>query len=127
LKENKALKWSDIPLFMGLNSAEIAQLLCAGKVLRLQAGEYIVHAGDQGHEMFLIISGSVRVEKVIGGSRQVLARFNKGQIFGEIAFVTKILRTADVVAVEELEVLEISEDFLQELIGKLPQTAAKIL
>lgn len=127
MKENKALKWSDIPLFMGLNSAEIAQLLCAGKVLRLQAGEYIVHAGDQGHEMFLIISGSVRVEKVIGGSRQVLARFNKGQIFGEIAFVTKILRTADVVAVEELEVLEISEDFLQELIGKLPQAAAKIL
>lgn len=124
---NNDLKWSQIPLFRGLNSGEIAQLLCAGKVLKLQAGEYIFHAGDQGNEMFLIISGSVRVETVIGGSRQVLARFNKGQIFGEIAFVTKILRTADVIAVEELEVLEISENFLQELTGKLPQTAAKIL
>ena len=77
--------------------------------------------------MYVIISGSVRVETLIGGSRQALARFTIGQIFGEIAFVANVLRTADIVADEELEVLEISEPFFQELILKLPQTAAKIL
>lgn len=121
------IKWSEIPLFKGLNSAEIVQAICAGKGLKLQAGEYVFHAGDEGNEMFVIISGSVRVETVIGGSRQVLARFTTGQIFGEIAFVTKTLRTADIIAAEELEVLEISESFLQDLIVKLPQTAATIL
>lgn len=124
---NSELKWSDIPLFKGLNSAEIVQVICAGKVLNLQAGEYVFRAGDQGNEMYVIISGSVRVETLIGGSRQTLARFTTGQIFGEIAFVTNVLRTADIVADEELEVLEISEPFFQELVLKLPQTAAKIL
>ncbi len=124
---NNDLKWSEIPLFKGLNSAEIIQAICAGKVLKLKAGEYVFRAGDDGNEMFVIISGSVRVETTIGGSRQVLAKFHIGQIFGEIAFVAKTLRTADVVAIEELEVLEITESFLQELIVKLPQTAAKIL
>lgn len=121
------IKWSDIPLFKGLNSAEIVQVICAGKALTLQGGEYVFHAGDEGNEMFVVISGSVRVETIIGGSRQILARFTTGQIFGEIAFVTKILRTADIVAEEELEILEISEIFFQSLILKLPETAAKIL
>lgn len=124
---NKELKWSDIPLFKGLNSAEIVQVICAGKVIKLHAGEYVFRAGDQGNVMYVIISGSVRVETVIGGSRQELARFTTGQIFGEIAFVANVLRTADIVAEEELEVLEISEPFFQELILELPQTAAKIL
>ena len=124
---NIELKWSDIPLFKGLNSAEIVQVICAGKVLKLQAGEYVFRAGDQGNEMYVIISGAVRVETLIGGSHQALARFTTGQIFGEIAFVANVLRTADIVATEELEILEISEPFFQELILKLPQTAAKIL
>jgi len=124
---NIELKWSDIPLFKGLSSAEIVQVICAGKVLKLQAGEYVFRAGDEGNEMYVIISGSVRVETLIGGSRQELARFNTGQIFGEIAFVANVLRTADIIAIEELEILEISEPFFQELTLKLPQTAAEIL
>lgn len=122
-----SLQWSNIPLFKGLTNAEIAQVVSAGKIIKLKAGEYVFHAGDQGNEMFVIIAGSVRVETVIGGSRQILARFTTGHIFGEIAFVAKILRTADIIAEESLELLVITEPFLQSLISKLPQTAAKML
>lgn len=121
------VKWSTIPLFKGLDSKEISEVIRAGKILKLEADEYVFRAGDEGNEMYVIISGSVRVEKVVGGSRQIVARFNSGQIFGEIAFVANILRTADIIAEAEIEVLEISGAFLQELIEKLPQTAAKIL
>ena len=121
------VKWSTIPLFKGLDGKEISEVIRAGKILKLKADEYVFRAGDEGNEMYVIISGSVRVEKVVGGSRQIVARFDSGQIFGEIAFVANILRTADIIAEAELEVLEISGAFLQELIEKLPQTAAKIL
>jgi diguanylate cyclase (GGDEF)-like protein len=121
------IKWTDIPLLKGLDLVEILQLISAGRLLKLHPGEYVFHAGDEGREMFVVVSGSVRVEAMVGGSRQVLARFKKGQIFGEIAFVTRTFRTADVIAEEPLETLEINEVFLRNLIEKMPQTAARIL
>ena len=121
------VKWSTIPLFKGLDSKEISEVIRAGKILKLKADEYVFRAGDEGNEMYVIISGSIRVEKVVGGSKQIVAKFKSGQIFGEIAFVANILRTADIIAEVESEVLEISGVFLQELIEKLPQTAAKTL
>lgn len=51
--------------------------------------ELIIHAGDVGHEMYIIKSGEVMVYlELLGCPPKELARLSKGQFFGEVA-VTK--------------------------------------
>jgi diguanylate cyclase (GGDEF)-like protein len=116
-----------LPLLQGLSVEEIAHIVSAGRVRMLHDGEIIMHAGDVGDQMFVLLSGAVRVERVLGGSRQTLARFERGEIFGEIAFVSRSARTADVVAVEEARVLELSRAYLERLMAEVPSIAARLL
>ena len=58
----------------------------------------IVRHGDPAHELFLLTSGrlSVTVERVGGGGPRRLTTQSAGTIFGELAFVARTTRTADV-------------------------------
>ena len=49
-----------------------------------------------------------------------------GDVFGEIALVSKVPRTADVVATQDLKVLVVNWDSISVLSKVYPRTAAKI-
>ncbi len=118
---------TEIPLFEGLSGEEIASLVSAGRVRSLREGELVIRAGDPGQELFVLLSGSVRAEAEVGGNRQVLARIERGQLFGELAFLSNGARTADVVACEDVRVLDISRPFLERLQHEMPGIAARLL
>ncbi|MCK4684611.1 MAG: cyclic nucleotide-binding domain-containing protein, partial [Pirellulales bacterium] len=56
-----------------------------------------------------------------------LAIMSKGQIFGEVAFISKTVRSADVNALTEMKVLVISKGFLMRAMRKQPEISAKVL
>ncbi len=62
--------------------------------------ETICGQGDYGHTMFIIVSGSVRIEAVNDqGQPVVLAKLGMpGQYFGEVALLGRARRTASVIA-----------------------------
>ena len=118
----------NVPLFAGLESADLQRL---GRILvprQYEAGEVILKEGDEAVGFFVISSGKVRVVKDLGGDRpQTLATLTPGEFFGETALLDGYPRTASVEAVEKTECLALTRwDFMSELKGS-PTMAVEIV
>lgn len=88
------------------------------KTERFPAGKQIFAEGDEGHEAYRILSGSVEVSIQDSSHKVVLAQLGTGEIFGEMAMIEQRPRSATVRVLEELEVEVITrEDFSETLQG----------
>ena len=87
-------------------------------------GEVILRRGDPGDSMFIIRRGRVDVRLPgSNGDMQHLAMLERGDFFGEMALMTGEPRTADIYAVDEVEVLEIRKTVMQDLLNQNEQLA----
>ena len=116
-----------IPLFEGLSTDEAQRFLNSGIILKCRAGDAILRRGDVGNEMFVVLSGLVEVRQEVSGRQAALAVFGPGQVFGEMAFLSKRPRTAHVVAVEDVEVLVLNQAFLKKAMKGYPDITARVL
>ena len=114
-----------IPLLEGLNYQEAMAFIRAGSVLNCRKNMPIVKSGQMGREMFVILSGAVKV--LAGPDKAEVARLNRGEIFGELAYLSEVPRTADVVTTEETELLVLSQDIVRRIMDKMPAIAARVL
>lgn len=81
-------------------------------------GEYIFRAGDDGHDLYYVVSGEV---SVVQDDFQ-LRLSEAGDYFGEMAFLTETRRVVDaVVQSESAEVIVISGDNIQTLLLEEPK------
>ena len=83
-------------------------------------GEHLVHAGDEARESYIIISGSIEVYRMVGGKKVTIARLGSGEIIGEMAGITKDVRSASVAALETTDTLVITYELMKEELQKLP-------
>jgi hypothetical protein len=60
-------------------------------------GEALIRQGSPGDGLFVLLSGSARAT-LRHGAEHLLARFQRGDVIGEMALVTREPRTADVIA-----------------------------
>jgi CRP-like cAMP-binding protein len=97
-----------------------------GEVKRFEAGDMIVRTGDPGEEMYVILDGEADVWAGKGGGRQKLTALRRGAVFGEMGFVRRSERTADVVATSDVEVLAVDQRFLERVQRRYPRIASKV-
>ena len=116
-----------IPLFESLSDEEVSNFLRSGTVLSLQPGDRIIRQGDVGDEMYIILSGVAEAVSRKEDQEHSLAIMSKGQIFGEVAFISTAVRSAEVNALTEMQVLIISKGFLNRAMRKQPEISAKVL
>jgi len=117
---------SAVDIFAPLSNEE-TEKLAGGAVRHVFAqGELVIRAGDQGASMFVVHSGRVQVQISDGGKQRPVAVLNEGAFFGEMALFTGEPRTANVVALEETEVLEIGHDAMKHLFETNPDLAESI-
>jgi small-conductance mechanosensitive channel len=76
-------------------------------------GETIVRQGDPGQSMFVVAAGVVSV--VLGPARSEVARIEAGGYFGEMSLLTGEPRTATVLAMGDVEVIELNADLFRRL------------
>lgn len=98
---------SAVDIFAPLSADETAMLAQAAVSHIFAPGENVIRAGDPGSSMFVVHQGRVIVQISDGGKPRTVATLNEGDFFGEMALFTGEPRTANVIAVEETEVLEI--------------------
>jgi predicted GNAT family N-acyltransferase len=116
-----------VPLFDGMSDEETSTFLRAGTVLSLQPGDRVIRQGDVGEEMYVILTGVAEAVSRVGEQKYSLDVMDKGQVFGEVAFVSTTERSADVTALTDMKVLVISKGFLIRAMRKQPAVSAKVL
>jgi len=98
-----------------------------------QAGDVIVRQGEPGDTFYVIVDGTVTVERSDASSTnggQVLAQLSNGDFFGEMALLSDEPRNATVTAVSTCRTLNLTRDAFEQLIEgsraaakQIPKTA----
>jgi CRP-like cAMP-binding protein len=83
-------------------------------------GQVIFLEGTHGDWIYVIEEGSVEISKKVRGRRVVIEVLYKGEIFGELAFIAKMPRTATATAIGETTVGIIDRDYFDNEFNKLP-------
>jgi small-conductance mechanosensitive channel len=111
---------SAVDIFAPLTVEETSMLAQASVRHVFAPGETVIRAGDEGASMFVLHNGRVQVQVTENGQPRAVAVLNEGDFFGEMALFTGEPRTANVVAVEETEVLEIGHEAMKRLFDTNP-------
>jgi CRP-like cAMP-binding protein len=119
---------------LGAEHTEALAALCSVLTTKLYlAGERVFAKGDTGDELYIIRNGIVSVtvpaERDSSGDDDdepapedaLVATLSSGQMFGEIAVVEKVVRSATVTAVAPCEMLVLSADAFHEISRSFPQ------
>jgi small-conductance mechanosensitive channel/CRP-like cAMP-binding protein len=111
---------SAVDIFAPLSSEETAMLAQAATSHVFAPGESVIRAGDPGSSMFVVHNGRVSVQVSENGRPRTVATLGEGAFFGEMALFTGEPRTANVVALEETEVLEIGHAAMKSVFDTNP-------
>ena len=123
--QNDALRKS--PLFKRMYVWQIKKILLSSEVRSFATNDRIIVEGDLGKEMFLVLEGTVEARKFKDdGSIQHLRVMHVGELFGEVAPLSGGRRTADVVAIEDAQVLVLSWSRIDRLTRLFPILAFRL-
>jgi small-conductance mechanosensitive channel/CRP-like cAMP-binding protein len=117
---------SAVDIFSPLSPDELRQLAKATAGHVFAPGETLIRAGDEGSSMFVVHSGRVAVQISDRGGPRTVAELTEGNFFGEMALFTGEPRTANIVALEETEVLEIGHTAMKHIFETNPSLAESI-
>ena len=111
---------SAVDIFAPLSAEETSMLAQAAVSHIFAPDETVIRAGDPGSSMFVVHNGRVCVQINDKGKLRTVATLNEGDFFGEMALFTGEPRTANVVALEETEVLEIGHKAMKQVFETNP-------
>jgi small-conductance mechanosensitive channel/CRP-like cAMP-binding protein len=117
---------SAVDIFSPLSPDELRQLAKATAGHVFAPSETLIRAGDEGSSMFVVHSGRVAIQIPDRGGPRTVAELTEGNFFGEMALFTGEPRTANVVALEETEVLEIGHTAMKHIFETNPSLAESI-
>jgi CRP-like cAMP-binding protein/glyoxylase-like metal-dependent hydrolase (beta-lactamase superfamily II) len=106
-------------------------LLDAATPVSVNRGHVVVRQGDRGQDVFMALTGELRVVVEQGGAPRKVAEIHAGEVFGEMAAVHGTARTASVVADTPARLLRVVGDVFRRfaeqagLVASLPDTWRK--
>jgi CRP/FNR family cyclic AMP-dependent transcriptional regulator len=103
-------------LFQTLSSAQLGKIVAIAAARELPGGAAIFKEGDAGEEMFVVVSGRVRISRVVPGvGEEALTILDAGAYFGEMAMIDDAPRSADALAHTPCTLAVIRRDDLDQL------------
>jgi signal transduction histidine kinase len=109
--DDRARLLAGVPFFAGLAPADLALIAAAAQEGSFEPGATIFHEGDPADRMYIILEGTVEVWKDYGEEqRDLLASHGVGHLFGEMAVVDDLPRSATVVARDAVRLLSVARD-----------------
>ena len=105
-----------IEIFSPLGEEDLGALVPHVRLRVYGRGEAVVHEGEEGDSLFVVLSGDLEVEV----NRRKVGSLSSGEFFGEMSLLTGEKRRATVRAAGEVRLLEISKAALEPVIRNHP-------
>ena len=119
---------SQIPLFADLEPAEIDLLYRLVKSRVYPKAAMILQEDDPGDALFMIVSGRAKVVHLSEEGREIILDIlGQGDFFGEMALLDQEPRSANVIAVEPIELLVLERSAFLDQVEREPKIAIKML
>jgi len=115
-----------ISLFDSLSNEELEQLGAALLPVPFASGEVLTRQGAEAHWLYIILSGTVSVRVRHEDIDREVARLGPGQFFGEMGLLTGEVRTATVIALEDVRCYRLGKDAFFELLQARPTIAEAV-
>ena len=116
------------PLFSGLDD-EAADALRASLIeCRLRRSEVLFREGDEGHQLYVVTDGKVKMGRTSADGREnLLAVLGPGQMFGELSLFDPGPRQSTVTAVTDCVMQSLTHDELLKWLTGRPEVAQGLL
>ena len=120
--------FKSVDLFKSLKPDEVESLEKIVRLRHYRSGQKIIQEFDRGMELFVIVSGSVKISTEDAEGREIIVSIGyPSDFFGEIALLDDDTRSATVTAIEPTSVLSIEKsDFLRFFVT-YPEFALRML
>ena len=112
----------NVPLFSACSKKELRRIAALADELEFREGKILTRQGGPGREMFILLDGTVKVER---NGVQVNA-LGPGDFLGEGALVLGKPRNATIIATAPLRALVISDVNFKQLLGEDPSISTKV-
>jgi CRP-like cAMP-binding protein len=96
-------------------------------LINYEEGAIVFKESQESQGLFCILSGSVEVRVTRNGEPMTIAILNRGEVFGELGFITKQVRNATIVVRETSKLLILTPNEFQKLEVQAPALAVKLL
>jgi CRP/FNR family cyclic AMP-dependent transcriptional regulator len=115
-------------ILRSLSPEQLADFLGFAVVRRLARNEVLIEAGDPGDSMMIVLSGTLKVcVNSPSGREVVLDYLGPGGVLGEIAVFDGKPRTANVVAIDAVELIELQQRFIMPFLERNPGAGLRII
>jgi CRP/FNR family cyclic AMP-dependent transcriptional regulator len=123
LKNEKAEILSRLSLFEACSQRELGLVASISVQSRRPAGTFLTRQGQEGGLLFVIVEGQAEVRR----DNRKLQTLGPGDVVGELSLIDGRARSASVVAVTEVEVLEIADQDFMKLVRDSPKFVKNLL
>lgn len=110
---------AEVPLLESLTDYERSKIADALDTETWPTGHVVIKEGDVGENFYFIEAGEAQVFKQ--GQEQPVAKYHKGDYFGELALLDNKPRAATVISSATLKLATLSKEGFQRLLGPVEQ------
>lgn len=121
-KDKKLELLERVPLFRACSPRELEHIASIADETSVSAGTVVAEKDKPGHEFFLILDGTARVQL---SEREV--KLGAGEFFGEMSLLDNEPRVATVVADTDLNLLVLGSREFSTLITDVPSIARNVM
>jgi CRP/FNR family transcriptional regulator, cyclic AMP receptor protein len=111
--------------FGGIDAIDDEIIKLFGKIF--VKGEYLIKEGEHRNDVFLIMEGKVIVVKEVNTIKKALATLGPGEIFGEMSFFEREVRSASCIADERVVAIVFNQDNFSEICKLNPRWISQML
>ncbi|MCP5149219.1 MAG: patatin-like phospholipase family protein [Ectothiorhodospiraceae bacterium] len=112
---------SAVTFFRDLDPAVLAKVVPRLRRVHLGAGRVLMHEGDPGNTLYVVVNGRLGVTLNRGADDEMLVEIGRGELVGEMAVLADAPRSVTVRAVRDSFLLELSKKDFFVLVQRYPR------
>ncbi len=111
-----------LPIFAKLDGRSLEAIATLARIVSMPAGTVLISEGEAAEAFYVIVTGTVRVER----NGEFVRSMSDGGFLGEIALVEERTHTATVTCTTECEFVQLSRHEFGRVMERFPEVRARV-